>query len=400
MEPGSAFGRALQRLIERIPFYPLSALSMLLGCYTLNNALALRPGQTGKLLVLLFTLNLYEALLIGLGLFLIRRRGLLADGQTLLFFEALFLADVTLLAGECFASSFVAGLLVSGAAFLLALLKAGVVFRALGPGMAPRRLLALAAPTLLLFATPGAFALLAALGLMGPVAVYVAWWVSALTVFLLALDARIAASEPASLSASASRFRGALAYALPISLMLHVGGAAWVHHVDFGGADLGPVLVALGVGRLLVDVEWMPAAWQYRFPLLAVLFSLGAPDALLVHGPLGLTLSPLRAVLGAIGMAYLLTYPIHRSVALAVASGAGLVLGAAGHSLTAMATNVGWLVASLGEGGTNLVPTTAMGWGVLAVVLAFVFLGLGAAASLWKPREEAPPPEEEPPKNG
>ena len=32
--------RGLRMLVKRVPFYQLSALSMLAGCYTLNNALA------------------------------------------------------------------------------------------------------------------------------------------------------------------------------------------------------------------------------------------------------------------------------------------------------------------------------------------------------------------------
>jgi hypothetical protein len=381
--------RALQALIKRVPFYQLSALSMLLGCYTLNNALALRPGQTGKLLFLLFTLNLYEALLIGLGLFLVQKRALLEDGRTLLLLEVLFLSDVTLLAGECFASSLSAGLLVTGAAFLLAALKALVVFRSLAPGAEKGAAVSLGLPLLLLFATPGVFALLASVGLLGPVVVYLAWWVAALTVVVLALVAReSAALSTPPLPPAADAFRRTLAYALPASLMLHLGATAWVYHIDLHWADFGPVLLALGVGRMLVDVPWPDAVWRHRFVAAAVLVSLGGPDELLVHGPLGLTLSPLRAILAAIALAYVLTYPIHRSAVLAVGAAACLVVGAAGHSVTAMANNVGWLLANLGEGGSGLIPRTATGWGVVAVILAFVLLGLGVLASLWKPKGE------------
>ena len=322
------FMRALQALIKRVPFYQLSALSMLLGCYTLNNALALRPGQTGKLLFLLFTLNVYEGLLIGLGLFLVQKRGLLEDGRTLLLLEVLFLSDVTLLAGECFASSLSVGLLVSGAAFLLAVLKAVVVFRSLAPGAERGAAFSLGLPLLLLFATPGVFALLARGGLLSPVVVYLAWWVAALTVLVLALEARQSALIAApSLPPAAVAFRRALAYALPASLMLHLGATAWVYHIDLRWADFGPVLLALGVGRMLVEVSWPAAVWQHRFVFLAILVSLGAPDELMVHGPLGLTLSPLRAILAAVALAYVLTYPIHRSVVLAVGAAACLVVG-------------------------------------------------------------------------
>jgi hypothetical protein len=380
------FMRAAHGLARRIPFYPLSALSMLLGCYTLNNALGLQPGQTGKLLVLLLTLNAYEALLIGLGLFLVRRRGFTDDGRTLLIIEALFIADVTLLSGESFASSFVVGLFVSAAALFLAVVKAGVVFRALAPG-AEAHAIVLLAPMAALFAAPGAFAVLARLGVMGPVTVYLAYWLAAATIVLLALDARLGSSAVVfARSPVAGAFRRVLAWALPVSLVLHVGGAAWVHQVLFYWADLGPILLALGVARLLVDVSWPAPAWSYRFPLLAILFSLGAPDALSAIGPLGLTFTPLRAVLGVMGVAYLATYPVHRSLLLAASAGAGLVLGLAGHSGSAIVRNVGSVFSSLGRGGTGLVPRTATGWGILAVVLAFVLLGLGAAASLWKPQ--------------
>jgi hypothetical protein len=381
------FMRAAHGLARRIPFYPLSALSMLLGCYVLNNALGLEPGQTGKLLVLLLTLNVYEALLIGLGLLLVRR-GLADDGKTLLLIEAFFIADVTLLAGECFASSLPAGLLVSGAALALAVLKGGVVFRALAPAGLGHAL-ALLVPVGLLFATPGAFALLARAGLMGPLSVYFAYWLAAAVIVLLAVDTRWGSGEALSaLNPLAGSFRSALVHVLPISLVLHVGGAAWVHHVLFYWTDLGPILLALGLARLLVDADWLPAAWSHRLPLLAVLFSLDPPRQLIAAGPLGLTFSPLRAVLGAMGIAYLATYRVHRSVLLASVAGAGLVLGLVGHSFSAILENVAWLVASLGEGGTSLVPRTATGWGILAVVLAFVLLGLGAAASLWKPKDE------------
>jgi hypothetical protein len=388
--------RALQGLIKRVPFYQLSALSMLLGCYTLNNALALRPGQTGKLLLLLFVLNVYEALLIGLGLFLVQKRGLREDGRTLLLLEVLFLSDVTLLAGECFASSLSAGLLVTAAAFLLAVIKVVVVVRSLAPGAERGAFLSLGLPLLLVFATPGLFALLARAGLLSPVVVYLAWWVAALTVLILALEARqSAALAAAPLPPEAGAFRRALAYALPASLMLHLGATAWVYHIDFHWAHLGPVLLALGVGRMLVDVPWLAAVWQHRLVFGAVPFSLGAPEELIVHAPLGLTLSPLRAILAAVALGYLLTYPIHRSAVLALSAAACLVAGAAGHSVTAMAENVGWLLANLGEGGSGLIPRTATGWGVVAVIFAFVLLGLGALASLWKPKE-APSANEDP----
>jgi len=113
----------LRLLAEGSPLYLLSALSMLAGCYTLSHALALQPGQTGKLLVLLAALGAYEALFVGLGLFLIVRRRLERDGRMLLLLEVLFLVDATLLGGETFSADFRTGVTVSVALLMLALVK-------------------------------------------------------------------------------------------------------------------------------------------------------------------------------------------------------------------------------------------------------------------------------------
>jgi len=72
---------------------------MIAGCYALNDGLDLRAGEAGRALVLVGTINLYELLLIGLGVFLIRSRNIVRDGRTLLLLQAVFLADLTFLNG-------------------------------------------------------------------------------------------------------------------------------------------------------------------------------------------------------------------------------------------------------------------------------------------------------------
>ena len=69
-------------LIHQNPFYLLSALSMLAGCYALNSALSLRTGEIWKLLGLIAALNVYEGILIALGLYLIQRRRIIRDGRS------------------------------------------------------------------------------------------------------------------------------------------------------------------------------------------------------------------------------------------------------------------------------------------------------------------------------
>jgi hypothetical protein len=373
----------LRLLAEGSPLFLLSALSMLVGCYTLSHALALQPGQTSKLLVLLATLNVYEALVIGLGLFLIVRRRRDRDGRLLLLLEVLFLADATLLNGEAFAADFTMGARVSAVALMLAFLKLIVILRVLSRGTVVRALAPMAMPLALLYVTPGAFARLEQLHLLAPASVYTAWWVAALTVVVQAVIARQAAASAApKVDPAPSALRRALAIALPASLTVHLVAAAWVYHVDFRLAYLGPMLLALGVARILLDVSWPGPSWRLALPAAAIVASLGSPADLVVNGPWSVPISPLRAVLVGAGLAYFEGYRLHRAASFAWGAGLCLLGAVSGHTVGAMATSGGRLWRWLTSGGRRVVPRTAEGWGVVAVAMAFVLLGLGAAASL------------------
>src|SRR5215207_2380731 len=101
-------------LVHHNPFYLLSALCMIAGCYALNSALQTRSGELPKLLLLMGTLQLYEFLLVGLGLYLIVKHRIDRDGRTLLLLDAVFLVDLTFLNAETAATSLRIGLLVNG----------------------------------------------------------------------------------------------------------------------------------------------------------------------------------------------------------------------------------------------------------------------------------------------
>lgn len=114
-------------LVHHNPFYLLSALCMIAGCYALNSAMALYSGDLRGLLVLIGTINAYELLLIALGLFLIRRRGIIRDGRTLLLLQTVFLFDLTFLNAETATGSLRAGLLVNAILLGIALLKVSAI---------------------------------------------------------------------------------------------------------------------------------------------------------------------------------------------------------------------------------------------------------------------------------
>jgi hypothetical protein len=363
----------VDQVLERNPFYLLSALSMLVGCYTLSHSLAIRPGQVGGLLVLLLTVEIYQWLLVGLALVAMLRFGQGRDGRMLLALEMLFLADATFLDGEAFAADLTTGALVSGAACGLAAAKIAIVFRALGSGGVRRGLAPLAAPFVLLYAAPGVFAWLAHLRLLGPTTVYTAWWVAAGALAVQALLRGRTSLEPAT-----AAFRRALGLGLPASLLLHLWAMAWVQQIDFQPAFVAPVLLALAVVDMLVETSWA-ASWRLRLPALAVLLSAGASEALLLHGPWDIVLSPLRLALGVAVLVCWLGYCLDGDAAFVWWAGVYGLGAVSGESVSSMTETLERLWR--GAHGTG-----RRAWGMAAVLLAFLLLAAGALTSLHNDR--------------
>src|SRR4051812_3989548 len=125
-------------IIDHNPCYLLSGLFMLTGCWLLNFALYTRAGDIRKLLLLLSITNLYEFLLIGLGLILIKRIAFKRDGRILLALEALFLIDITFTSGILSTIDLRIGLLINAALLILAATKLFLIFRHLNLPHWPR----------------------------------------------------------------------------------------------------------------------------------------------------------------------------------------------------------------------------------------------------------------------
>ena len=177
-DAGSPARPAVVRFLFRTnPFYLLSAVCMLGGCLALTNSLSWTSIGMGRLLALIATLNLYEVLLLVLGLYLLARRGIVRDGLMLLFLEALFLVDAAFLNGEVFAIDAYVGLIANSIILVLALLKLWLVFYALG--MPRGRVFSLVATQLVfLFGIPGVFAFVthSGNGALPAGLAYAAWW--------------------------------------------------------------------------------------------------------------------------------------------------------------------------------------------------------------------------------
>jgi hypothetical protein len=390
------FGRRILRLIvDRNPFYLLSGGCMLAGCYLLSVALYTKAGNVGKLLVLLGTVNVYELLIVGLGLLLIRHPVFRRDGRILLALEALFLADITFTAGVLATVDARWGLAVVAGLLVLAGVKVALILRPLRVREPVRLWAFFMAQTAALLAVPAAFKLIANTreGFLSPLAVYGGWWLAGL---LPVLGLVLYRRSPALTGEQGPVGETGLArvYALlPFaSLLVHLYSAAWVYSIPFRAAFISPVVLGLAVALTIFDgtvlSRWALRHLQAGMAALAVGLSVQFPHSLL-FGPtasIHLAASPLRLVL--MGVALMCLYAVWRDHWWACAVVASLCLAGVllGPSLAAMWSNLAGMSIASAHVARESRPRTAMEWGVATVGASFALLVLGAAVSLLKVR--------------
>lgn len=375
----------LQRfLVHHNPFYLLSAVSMLIGCYAINSGLAPRPGEIGKLLALIGVLNFYELILIALGLYLIRRRGLIRDGRTLLLLEIPFLVDLAFLNAEASSVSLNRGLLLNGVVLSLALLKVWIVMRVLW-GRIPRHSMVLIAMQFsLLLMLPSAFKWFEHRGAVTQADFYLAWWAVGLLLVVFELQEHFQTSGDTGGAARVAQTMRRLYMVLPLaSVVVHLWLLHWVYKVQFTAGDLSPVLIgiAFAIGRLPSIRADLLRLVRVVAPAVAVIFALNDPPAIHGHlfGQLGMT--PWVLTLAAAYVTWVYCFFAARALWLLAAGGALAVVAAYAPRLYALAG--GWSQRTT-DTLWRLVPQTAFGWGVLAIGGAFTLLGLGALVSLRK----------------
>ncbi len=381
--------RIVNWLAEYNPFYFLSACSMLLGIFVLNDSLDWSPLPQDNLLILIATLNVYELALVVLAVVLLRR-GLLRDGMFLLFLEAFFLADAGFLNMEIFTADPVTGLIVNGFLFGLAVVKIAFVFAATGLRVTGGLFAFVVAQLALLFAIPGVFAQIASnrAGNLPMLAVTGAWWAAGLVPVMYVLLVRMKPFD------AVPRRVAKVFIALPfVSLMAHLCLANWVHKVTFHPSNVAPLLLGLAVWVGRYDWHVSTLAWRMRMhlalpfaavALAAIAFPAKWPAPQLTFELLGVTFSPLRLTLLGASAVYLDGYVLHRHVYFIAGSilcflGSGL-----GSSVRDMNRNTLDFTRYWLEGLGKLIPRSASAWGVVSVVGAFVLLAMGAGLSLLK----------------
>jgi hypothetical protein len=364
---------------------------MMSGCLTLTNSLSYSPLRASQLLALVLTLNAYELLLVGLGLYLIVRRGVRRDGMFLLLIEAAFLVDMAFLNAEVYSIRPALGLLVNLLVFSLAVVKLTAIFRVLHFSTRDGLLPFILAELFILFSIPGIFAQ-AALGHDGrlsPWLMYAAW---SLLGMLPAAYIFVVRQRPLLTIRSGNLVRDVLTRVLVIvpiiSIIVHLSTANWVYKLHFNLANIAPFLIGLGFAIGHYDNHLYTYARRVRaqllLPALAVALSLSYPDTL-VYVMTGPDWSPLRLALVAAGIVYLEGLRFHRHMIFAYAAAFCAIAFGMGPSVDDMQQNITVTAEHTQTWLERLTPRTGQQWGVLSVITSFLLLGIGFIVSLLKP---------------
>ena len=374
------------RLRQSNPFYFLSAACMLGGCLLITSARTYSNIPAAGDLWLAAILNVYEAALIALAWFLVRRCGLMHDGAVLLALEAFFLVDVTFLNAEAITGNFIPGVALNILLFMAAMLKLFCMMKIAGVSPRDGRFAAIAVQLAAIFIVPFVFRHFDH-GDLSTRFFYAAWWAVGLFI-----PACFTLSQLRSPALAQSQFNGIvrLLCVLPwLSFVMHVGILHYVYRVDFFAAEVAPVL--LGLACLMHHVR--PSRFVSRgelfflkitLPMAAVVVSLFDADALSIAiGKSGrFVLTP--AELGAAGayLAYIYCFARPYAVQCIAAGAAAGLAYCLGPSSQQLGESIGKCWNWVSSAVWSVIPKTAISGGIAAIAAAFAFLGLGAAVSL------------------
>jgi hypothetical protein len=347
---------------------------------------------------MIVTLNVYEAALIGLAIFLlgvnIRR-----DALLLMLIEAFFLADVGFLNMEIFTVDFAAGLIVNAFLMIAAVVKLAVLFRAAGLSLMDGKFAYVMLELALLFAIPGIFAIVSQPNdILPPLAVFGAWWLVGFLPVAFAItvgSGEIFRKSPDGIAGN-DRIIGRALIALPIiSLLAHLCLANWVYKVSFHPSNLSPLLLGAAVAIARFDRHVATLATRMRLglvlPFVAVgLAAINFPKSMATDlSPMNV--SPLRLILLAATAVYIDGLLLYRTVHFAVAAVFCLASAGMGHNVATINDNSIAASRWWWESVRKLIPSTIRQWGMTSVAASFVLLLAGAMVSLLRKEQEKTP---------
>jgi len=332
---------------------------------------------------LIATLNLYEATLIALGLYLIRR-GILRDGRTLLLLEAPFLVDLAFLDADAGSVSVAGGLLLNLFILGLGVLKVGIIFRTLWGRISSQLFAFIVLELSVLFLMPSALAHFEHQDGVTPAHFYAAWWIVGALLALYGIRGGIPTAASLATPDPLRITMRHLYTLLPLaSLVLHLWMQHWVYRVDFTPGNLSPVLI--GAALALNSLARRPDIKRLQIVLPLVALSLAAhfPPELhwrIAHVPI----TPVFLTGAAAYVACVFCFFPRLAVPLIGGGAAMTALALFGPTFQQICFIAASAWHRLTTSVNRLLPQTAIQWGIAAVGSGFAFLLLGAAISLKK----------------
>lgn len=384
---GSASGYRPSRS-ESTVLYLLSALLMMVGCYLVEYALKPTPHNMPTMLAVMGVLNLYEFCLIGLGVWLLNSKQIVSAGRILILLAIVFLSDSTYLNTAAVSSDPTRGSLVSAVVLSLAVVKAGITMRFLRIRFSTPEFLIMAATLLVLLGMPGlqSWFLInryAPDGKIPEVTIYAGWWLCGTILALLPTRLNVISRVTRAGEGTdvAGTIRDALLVIPFLSVVAHLLLACGQYDRPWHVCYMSPILFGLAVFRARSQSDKNTTReMRVEFAALVgsgILFSLYSPEALAVK-LLGIVLAPFRLALLAAALTSAIFLFLCKYRMFAVVSLLTLVFAAVGHDLTTSLNVAGtaWTRAA------RCLPRTAFQWGVTAIAISFLLLGLGVLFTL------------------
>jgi len=347
------------------PFYLLSVACLLAGVYLITSAIH-DEDRLGPTLALLGVVELYQWLLVGLGVWLAQRDGGRDAAQVAVLAIALA-CDAVLLQNEVSTASIPFGGVLAVVGAGLAAVKLTLLTRACRVRLSPSEWLTAGVAIVGTYALPLAFVALKHAKALEAGAAYLPWW--------LVAGALVAAGW-------SLRPRGRLRVALVTVPVVMLGVHAWsMQYVyDFPTQPVVAAPFLLAAAALIARRAPRASGARLACGLVvgwAVAVSLLQPGWMVVDvWRDGVVWSPLRATLlaGAVVCGYGAVRM--RSVGLVAAAAALLTVAALGATVRLMVDRV-----------EAMVPDSTLAWGMIAVTAAFALLVVGVLASvLSRPR--------------
>jgi hypothetical protein len=236
-------------------------------------------------------------------------------------------------------------------------------------------------------AAPGIFKYLANHhnGAISPMPLYVFWWIAG----FMTIACGLAMRHPN------QQYRRIVAtfVLLPlISLIAHLGTTNWVYKVDFQSANLSPLLLGIacivGLKRTNETISPGRMAAALFLPVLAILWAMPTVHQL-NFGVFNVSFTPLRLTLIAAALVYLVELILHHKMLFGIAGAACLMLAYFGDNPDSINKNLNTTGDATRSVLWRFLPSTIMQWGVIAIVSAFILLGIGSMLSLRKPPKNA-----------